>query len=69
MIRIPVRALTQSFLKQDEYRDARFLADRIRTWRKTKKRPGRDLNPGQKIRNLLGCPLPYRDFGIGVMPY
>ena len=24
-------------------------------------RPGRDLNPGQKIRNLLGCPLPYRD--------
>jgi hypothetical protein len=24
-------------------------------------RPGRDLNPGQKIRNLLGCPLPHRD--------
>jgi hypothetical protein len=28
---------------------------------KTEKRPGRDLNPGQKIRNLLGCPLPHRD--------
>jgi|WetSurMetagenome_2_1015567.scaffolds.fasta_scaffold44418_3 hypothetical protein len=24
-------------------------------------RPGRDLNPGQKLRRLLGCPLPYRD--------
>ncbi len=25
------------------------------------KRPGRDLNPGQKLRRLLGYPLPYRD--------
>ena len=25
-----------------------------------KKRLGRDLNPGQKLRRLLGCPLPYR---------
>lgn len=24
-------------------------------------RPGRDLNPGQKLRRLLGYPLPYRD--------
>ena len=24
------------------------------------KRLGRDLNPGQKLRRLLGCPLPYR---------
>ncbi len=23
-------------------------------------RLGRDLNPGQKLRRLLGCPLPYR---------
>ncbi len=28
-------------------------------------RPGRDLNPGQKLRKLLGYPLPYRDlFGV-----
>jgi hypothetical protein len=27
------------------------------------KRPGRDLNPGQKLRRLLGCPLPHRDAG------
>jgi hypothetical protein len=26
-----------------------------------KRRPGRDLNPGQKLRRLLGYPLPYRD--------
>jgi hypothetical protein len=25
------------------------------------KRPGRDSNPGQKLRRLLGYPLPYRD--------
>ncbi|MCU0630218.1 MAG: hypothetical protein MUF37_03575, partial [Methanoregulaceae archaeon] len=23
-----------------------------------------DLNPGQKLRRLLGCPLPYRDTGV-----
>ena len=28
---------------------------------KKKRRPGRDLNPGQKLRRLLGCPLPHRD--------
>jgi hypothetical protein len=28
---------------------------------KKQKRPGRDLNPGQKLRRLLGCPLPHRD--------
>jgi hypothetical protein len=26
----------------------------------TIKRLGRDLNPDQKLRRLLGCPLPYR---------
>jgi hypothetical protein len=31
-------------------------------------RPGRDLNPGQKLRRLLGCPLPYRDHAIHVLP-
>ena len=29
--------------------------------KKKKRRPGRDLNPGQKLRRLLGCPLPHRD--------
>lgn len=35
---------------------------------KIEKRPGRDLNPGQKLRRLLGCPLPYRDTRLSVFP-
>ena len=42
--------LTLNQLREKEgMRNPRFL------------RPGRDLNPGQKLRRLLGCPLPYRD--------
>jgi hypothetical protein len=37
-----------------------FLINRNKFKRKSEKRPGRDLNPGQKLRRLLGCPLPYR---------
>ncbi len=35
---------------------------------KIEKRPGRDLNPGQKLRRLLGYPLPYRDTRISAFP-
>ena len=33
-----------------------------------KRRPGRDLNPGQKLRRLLGYPLPYRDTRRSAFP-
>jgi hypothetical protein len=36
------------------------LGKKFNFFNKTK-RPGRDLNPGQKLRRLLGCPLPHRD--------
>lgn len=42
-------------------RGENFLVPLRSKFEKSELRPGRDLNPGQKLRRLLGCPLPYRD--------